>query len=381
MEITVRTIRDAEVASFVKVIENAFGSEMRASDISVFKKKVQLDRMHGAFEGDAFVGTAGVYPFNLRIPGGDIAAAGVTMVGVLPSHRRRGILRRLMRTQIDDIHARGEPIALLWASEESIYQRFGYGLAADHGRISIERSKTAFLNDSGPVGRMRMVTRDDALKILPSVYERIRASTYGMYERTPTWWETHTLFDPEHMRFGASPLFIAVFELDGAPEGYATYSLRPRWADDSTPTGKVEVHEALGTSPTATREVWRYLFGIDLMDKITGSYLPADFPLLRMMLEPRRLRFALSDSLWLRVVDVEKALVARSYAADESVVFDLTDEFCPWNEGRWKLDTGSGSVSPVGDDPGRVLDTTGGALARADAAFRVDRAPWCPENF
>jgi predicted acetyltransferase len=406
MDISVRTIKKKELPDFVRVIEHAFGAPMRASDISKFSRKIDISRMHAAFEDEEVVGTAGVYPFTFRIPGNDVAAAGVTMVGVLPSHRRLGILRKMMRTQLDDIHRHKEPIAVLWASEESIYQRFGYGLAAAHGRIDIERERALFLDDPGPVGRMRLVGPDEALKILPSIYDRVRADTVGMYDRPAAWWEVHSLYDPEQLRFGASHFYFAIFELDGVPEGYITYRVRSRWLDDSTPSGTIEVGEALGTSQIATRELWRYAFGIDLVTRIKATYLPSDFPLLLMMQEPRRLRFSFSDTLWLRIVDVAAALEARSYQAEGSIVFEVTDAFCDWNEGRWKLDAGTGKVMRTTDDAdiacsinelgatylgettftrlqdaGRVAELRAGAVRAADAMFRCDRAPWTPENF
>jgi predicted acetyltransferase len=406
MDIKVRVVKKKELPEFVRVIEHAFGMPMRASDIPMFSRKIDITRMHAAFEDEDIVGTAGVYPFTFRIPGGDISAAGVTMVGVLPSHRRKGVLRSMMRTQLDDIHKRKEPIAVLWASEENIYQRFGYGLAASHGRIDVERERAVFLNDEGPVGRMRMIGPDEAMKILPSIYDRVRAKTVGMYERSPAWWEVHSLYDPEHMRHGASHYFFAVFEMDGVPEGYLVYRVRARWEDDSTPSGTIEVSEALGTSPVAIRELWRYAFNIDLVTRIKAAYLPSDFPLLLMMQEQRRLRFSFSDTLWLRIVDVPAALEARSYEADGSLVFEVTDPFCEWNEGRWKVDAGAGRVGRTKDDAdiacsinelgatylgettftrlldaGRVTELRPGAVRQADAMFRCDRAPWIPENF
>ena len=406
MTTTIRVIERAELKDFVRTIEHAFGHQLRASDIPVFEKKVDIGRLHAAFEDEEIVGTAGVYPFRLTVPGNVVDAAGVTMVGVLPSHRRRGILRELMRVQMDDAREREESIAVLFASEESIYQRFGYGYAAKQGHIDIERDRASFLDDTGPVGRARMVPPEERVKVLPSIYDRVRRTRPGMYERSQSWWEAHSLFDAEHVRQGASPLFCAVIEIDGAPEAYATYRIRPKWAADTTPDYRVEVNEAIGTSPVAMREIWRYLFGIDLVERIRAYYLPADSPLLLMLDEPRRLRFSLSDSLWLRIVDIEGALEARSYETETSLIFEVRDSFCPWNEGRWKLDTGSRRLEATDEVPelkvkindlgatylgaftfaelaaaGRVEELKEGAVARADAAFRSTPAPWAPENF
>lgn len=406
MPIEVRNIKKKHLKQFVTTIEHAFGSEVRASDVPRFERKVDIDRMHAAFDDEEIVATAGVFPFRFTIPGGVVDAAGVTMVGVLPSHRRRGLLRSMMQEQMHDARRRNEHIAVLWASEESIYQRFGYGLASNQGNINIERERATFLDDPGPVGRTRMVPAEERLKVLPSIYERVRKDIPGMYERSQTWWETHSLYDPEHFRHGASPLFCAVLELDGEPAAYVVYRIKARWAEDSTPASVVQVHEALAISPTATREIWRFIFGIDLVQRITASYLPADWPVFLMVDEPRRLRFSFSDSLWLRVVDIEGALSDRAYSADTTLILDVVDGFCPWNSGRWKLDTGAGRVTKTEDDPDlrmkvnalagpylggftfselaqteRVQELTGGALERADTAFRTLRKPWCPENF
>lgn len=406
MPIDIRQIKKNELEPFVRTIELAFGSEMRASDIPTFERKVDITRLHAAFDDEEVVGTAGVFPFRFTIPGNVVDAAGVTMVGVLPSHRRQGILRRMMETQMLDARRRGEHIAVLWASEESIYQRFGYGLASNQGHIDIERDRAAFLDDHGPTGKPRILPAEERLKILPPIYERIRKETPGMYERSQVWWEAHSLYDPEHLRQGASPIVTAVVELGGAPAAYVTYRMRPKWGDDATPRSVVEVNEALATSPEATKEIWRFVFGIDLVERITAYYLPADWPVMLMVPEPRRLRFSFSDSLWLRVVDIKGALEQRSYAADGTIVFEVIDEFCSWNEGRWRLDAGAGTAERTDEAAdlrlkinalggaylgaftfgemaaaGRVKELTEGALERADHVFRTPRAPWCPENF
>jgi predicted acetyltransferase len=406
MSFPIRTLKKKELPGFVRTVEAAFGSEMRASDIPAFERKIDISRMHAAFDGDEIVGTAGAYPFRFTIPGNVVDAAGVTMVGVLPSHRRKGILRRLMETQMLDARERGEHIAVLWASEESIYQRFGYGFASAQGRIDIERERATFLDDPGPIGKVRMIQPDERLKIIPPIYEQIRKETPGMYERSKTWWEVHSLGDPEHMRHGASAYFSAVVDIDGKPAAYVVYRVRSKWLDDATPGSVVQVSEVLATSPESAREIWRFVFGIDLVSRITAYYLPADWPLLLMVNEPRRLRFSLSESLWLRVVNIEGALAQRSYASDETLVLDVSDGFCPWNEGRWKLDSGSCTVVRTEDDPdlklqindlagpylggftfsklaaaGRVTELAAGSIEKADRAFATDRAPWCPENF
>lgn len=363
--------------------------------------------MHAAFDGEEMIGTAGVYPFTFAIPGARIPAAGVTMVGVAPSHRRRGVLRQMMRVQIDDIRERGESVALLWASEDAIYQRFGYGMSSLQAQVELTRDHSSFLRDSEPVGRMRLVDEDEALKILPDVYERVAEATPGMFARSVEWWRSHRLPDPEADRRGGGPMWRAVLDIDGRPEAYALYRVFSNW-EAGVNTGHTFVIEAMATSPVATREIWRFLFGIDLMQSIKAWLLPADHPLILSVTEPTRLRFMQVDSLWLRIVDVPAALEARSFDGSGSVVFEVTDDFCSWNAGRWRLDVrdGGARVESTQDDADvrvdvadlaatylggfsftqlagatRAVELAPGALARADALFHTNIAPWCPEIF
>jgi predicted acetyltransferase len=313
----------------------------------------------------------------------------------------------MMRVQMDDAHDRGEPVAVLWASEDAIYQRFGYGMASVQGQIDAARDRAAFLRDEGPVGRARLIEVDEAVKVFPTVYDRVCEATPGMYARSPEWWRYHRFRDPEESRRGGGPMWRAVLEIDGAPEAYALYRVFSNW-DGGVNTGYTHVEEAIGTSSVATREIWRFLFGVDLMERVKAWLLPPDHPLMLSMTEPTRLRFAQVDTFWLRVVDVPGALEARSYQADGAIVLQVRDGFCSWNDARWRLEVvdGRARVEPADDDPdlvlevadlappylgafnftqlvraGRVVEQTEGAAARADAMFRTPFAPWCPEIF
>jgi predicted acetyltransferase len=194
-----------------------------------------------------------------------------------------------------------------------------------------------------------------------------------------------------------------MLELDGEPAGYALYRLH--WsADHGVPTGFVNVIEAVGVSPEATRELWRFLLDTDWMDRAKAELLPLDHELHMLVAEPRRLNFAHRDGLWVRIVDVEAALNVRTFKPGEPVVLELEDELCPWNAGRWRVTSDGvertdaeaeialpaaslGSVYLGGFSfgelarAGRVDELSEGALDRADALFRADRYPWCPEIF
>jgi predicted acetyltransferase len=361
------------------------------------------ERLHAARDGDDVVGGAGAFPFRLAVPGGRIDAAGVTVVGVLPTHRRRGVLTRLMRAQLDDCHRRGEAVAYLWATEDTIYGRFGYGVGSFTAEIELPREHAGYHAPFERAGRTRLVPRADAEPLVAPIYERVATVTPGMSARSPAWWQARALADPDWRRQGGGELQCVVLELDRGPAAYALYRLNLSF-DRGTQTGAVVVTEAMGDSPEATVALWRFLLDIDWMAKVRASLLPVDHPLLLLLAEPRRLRFSLRDGLWVRLVDVGAALGARAYAATDSVVVEVADAFCPWNAGCWRV--GKEGVERSGHTPDlrcdvtalgsvylggftwaqlaralRVEEVRAGAVARADALFRTDRVPWCPEVF
>jgi predicted acetyltransferase len=291
----------------------------------------------------------------------------------------------------------------LWASEESIYGRFGYGLAGFCGEISLPHEYTAFAQPVEPAGALRFLEPEEALEALPSVFERIRVQWPGMFSRSRLWWEQREVADPEERRDGAGPKRWIAYERDGAIDGYAVYRHRPGWEAGST-VAELRVVEALGTTPQALRDIWAYLLAIDWKATVKASLLPPDHPLFLLLATPRRMRYRMGDALWVRVVDVGAALSGRRYLDDGALVLDVVDDFCPWNEGRWKLADGSAvrtdeeadvrlPVQSLGSAllggisfsalarAGRVEELKEGALTRGDALLRWDRHPWCPEIF
>src|SRR5437868_5222847 len=306
-----------------------FGEELLDDDFARHSKSMLPDRFLTAYDCAAPVGTTASYPFTLTIPGGEAPAAGVTWVAVLPSHRRRGILTQLMRRQLDDVHQRGEPLAILWASEAAIYGRFGYGIGAPCLALDAERGRFRLRDDPGPSGAVRLVERDEAARLFPPIYEHVRVATPGMLSRTKGWWAEYRLGDPEAWRRGAGPKFYAVLELDGAPAAYAIYRIKSNW-EQGIPRGELRIAEAFATSPIATRELWRFLFGIDLVAKVQMFALDVASALFLMVMDGRSLQLKVAEGLWLRLVDVEAALQARRHADAEPVVLSVHDRFCQW---------------------------------------------------
>jgi predicted acetyltransferase len=402
MSIEIRCPAEDEFRDAALAVSVAFGDELRDDDLERERKVMPLDRFLAAYDDGKPVGAAASYPFEVTIPGGTIPAAGVTWVGVLPSHRRRGVLRDMMRRQLREPGSGSEPIAVLYASESAIYGRFGYAIAAPNVRLDARADRFRLRGDPDPVGTVRLVERDEALELFPPVFDTKRLETPGMFARTSEWWRRRKLAGPEPWRLGPGPKYLAVFEIDGAAEGYAIYRIKSDW-ERGIPQGQVRVVDLAATSPVATREVWRFLFGIDLVSKVDHIMFDPGSPLFLMVEDARRLHLGVSDGLWLRLVDVEAALAARSYATHDTVVIDLRDEFCPWNEGRWKIGAEVARTTDAAElsmdvtdlasaylgafdfhrlaDAQRAEELKPGALARATALFATTRPPYCPEEF
>ncbi len=397
---------DGTARDFLAAAETAFGEHLREDDAAIFEPVFEGDRAIGTFDGNRLVGTAAAFSFEMTVPGGVLPTAGITMVGVHPTHRRRGALRRMMRMQLDDVHERGEPLAILWASEGSIYQRFGYGLSTRRARIGVARDRSAFGRPHVPSGEVRFVDVDEAKRLFPPVHDAVLPERPGFFHRTPAFWD-ETLHDPEHWRNGAGAAFHVVHEVDGTPDGYARYRIKDQW-DDGGPNSTLMVNEILATNPSAHLDLWRFLLDVDLIGKIEAWNIAPDDPLILAALEPRRLGLGLADGIWLRVVDVASALAGRRYRADGQLVLEVRDEFCTWNEGRWSLrvEAGLPLVERTESAPDLTCDTTDlgaaylgafsfrqladasraaelapGGLSRADALFGTERAPWCPKVF
>lgn len=392
-----------DLSAALNPIMHYFGGGFTEQDSKRWSRTIELSRMQAAREDGAVIGGAGSFAFDIGVPGGTVPAAGVTVVGVLPTHRRRGVLTAMMRAQLDDIHRRGESIAYLWASEETIYRRFGYGMASLCGEVEIPKEANAFERPFTSRGLVRMVGEEEALEPFSLIHERVRQETPGMFSRTADWWKVRTLADSERKRGGGGVLNRVLLTVDGEPEGYALYRMHQNMESGSS-TGFLNVIEAVGSTLDATREIWRFLLDVDWIARVKANLLPVDHPLLFLMARPRQMKLRLIDALWVRLVDVQKALAARTIAPGEPVVLDVKDTFCPWNEGRYRIASGGiertqaapdlaievnvlGSVYLGGFSftqlmrAGLVAELKSGAAARSDTLFPRDRAPWCPEIF
>ncbi len=406
----VRVLTDEDWPAILEVDGNAFGNTFEAEVVDAERSLHEPGRTLGAFDGPTLVGLTSAFSFDLTVPGAVVPAAGVSWVGVLPTHRRRGVVRGLMTTQLYDVHERGrEAVAILWASEPVIYGRFGYGLASRAYSMKVPRSAHALRSDApdDPALRLRLVPADD-WKLTADVYAGAAAERPGMIGRDERW-HRRAASDFPSLREGRSALRCVVAEDDSGPRGYARYSTKPDWSTP-IPSGAVNVHEVVAVDGAALAALYRYLFDLDLMGVTELSNVPVDSPLLHWLNNSRATKPIWQDALYVRLVDVGTALAQRSYSTPLDVVLEVTDEICPWNHGRWRLIGGPDgarcdrsedapdlalSVTDLGGaylggtalgelaTAGRVQVRAGGAdmLSSVSAAFCTSPAPWCPFIF
>jgi predicted acetyltransferase len=403
MDIEVRACSSTEeLRDALNVISHYFGHENQLEDAERFSRWIEVDRMHAAFDGERVIGGAGAFTYRMSVPGGGaIPTAGITAVGVLPTHRRRGVLTALMKEQLEDCRRRGDLAAYLWASEATIYGRFGYGLASRMGAMSLSKDRTRFATTFEPRGTVRLVDLEEAARTFPPLHEQVAAERPGMFLRSTEWWEARRLFDDPARRQGG-PKNRALLELDGKPAGYAIYNVKQDWVSGFS-KGVVTIVEVVAPTPEAARELWRWLLDFDWTSEFAADLLPLDHELFLLLAEPRRMQFTINDGVWVRLIDVGGALSARTYN-DGEIVLEVDDPLLPENAGRWRV-TPSGAertedaadlrmdVTALGtvylggftfDElvrGSRAHELTEGAADRADALFRTNTAPWCPEIF
>jgi predicted acetyltransferase len=403
----VRALGEADRLAFIELDSHAFGSTPPPELLEPERETHEPGRDIGAEDGDQLVGIASAYSFDLTVPGRTVPAAAVSWVGVLPTHRRRGVLRALMDHQLGSVHEAGrEPIAVLWASEPPIYGRYGYGLASRHWSLTVPRSPTALVPDAPHDAdlRLRLVPPGD-WKLTAGVYDTVAARRPGKFARDERWWR-RAVIDLPVMREGKSELRCVVVEDGIEVRGYARYATAHSFGADFG-QGKVSVREVMAVDPAALATLYRYLFDLDLMGSTSLWNVPVDDPLLHWLQNPRRAKPEGGDALYVRLVDLAGALGARTYSADIDLVLDVVDASCPWNAGRWRLTGGTegATCTRTDDDADLTLDVrelgaaylggtsltelagagrvTGSpqALHAATTAFAHSPAPWCPVVF
>ncbi|MFD9123655.1 GNAT family N-acetyltransferase [Kitasatospora sp. NPDC059571] len=410
-DLTVRPLAAEEWDGWYRRLEVAFGgAEEPAEERELWQALTEVDRSFVICEDGLPVGGGGSFGFRMAVPGGAVVpCAGVTMVGVLPTHRRRGGLTVLMRRLLADVRGRGEALAVLTASEAGIYGRFGFGRGTWRLAVTAACREVALDADGAGV-RLRLADPLESLPACEELYAGLVPLRPGMLERRPGWEQLPRL--QAAGREGWSPLQCVLAEEPGTGRllGYARYAVKGGWAEDGRPVGRARVRDVEAVAPRVYARLWRYLLELDLVESVYAGDRPVDDPLLHLVSDVRRLDARVSDALYVRPVEVGAALELRGYAAPVDVVLEVADAFCPWNAGRWRLrcagpggaatcrrtEDAAGLALDVRDlgavflggttlaalaAAGRVVELRAGELAPASRAFASDVAPWLPHGF
>ncbi|MFI8504129.1 GNAT family N-acetyltransferase [Streptomyces sp. NPDC085524] len=406
----IRPTTDQDFDVFVSTMLTAFGlfPEPPVDGGGQWWSALEEDRGLFAVTADGKpVGTASAYSFELTLPGDTLVpVSGVTAVGVLPSHRRRGVLSAMMRHQLTGLRARGEFLSVLLASEALIYRRFGYGPATYTAGLTVQRHRAALAlpraraasDDRAPgaaAGPIEVVRSSDCGEVMEDVYDRYRRTQPGALSRPHRWWSLRAGQPP----ISPTPRYVAVHrDADGVPDGYASYTI------ESGGTRTMKVDEVIAADDAVYTALARFLLEHDLVGQVSFKHVPTDHPL-RWQLEDFRGGevTGVGDWLWVRLLDVPRALTARGWFTDGEIVLDVEDRFLD-EHGRYLLTVRDGKAEcvPTDREPDLSLDVSDlgsvylggtapstlvraghvrahrpGAAALADALFRTERSPFC----
>lgn len=406
----VRTITEDEIPAFVAATRIGFAGRAEEGLAELYRDVIVPDRTLAALDGGAVVGTARSWAADVTVPGGaEVPAAAVTAVTVMPTHRRRGLLTEMMRAQLDDVADRGEPIAVLVAAEAPIYGRFGYGPAVWETTIHIDARRTRVTSPPAP-RTLRFVEADEARKLAPPIYDASRRARSGTLSRPDTMWDA--IFGQratdEERRTIQGRYTVVTSDDDGVPDGWVTYQLKSQW-ENMRPTGTVVVHELCAASDAAYAALWHYVLTQDWCIRVEAERRAVDEPLPWLVTDQRQVVVQeVSDFVWTRILDVPRALAARTYGVPDRLVVEVVDPFRPASAGRFALDgSAEGASCTPTDGPadltidtrelgaaylggtplfraaaaGRVQEHTAGAVARFDRMFTTVPAPWCSTMF
>jgi predicted acetyltransferase len=361
-----------------------------------------------AWDGNRCVGHVAAFRFDSTVPGGALVpTAGVTRVGVLPTHTRRGLLTSMMHRLLADSRERGNVLATLHASETSIYRRYGFGLATDSiAAVVTPRAAKPWRVPAAP-GSMRLLDRTELFDVVPPLYERIARWRVGSISR-PLWWWKRSLKDasrPTDTPFGKGSFVAVHTDADGNDDGFVHYDVDWNESFATNPVGAGKVRDLWGSSIEIEVELWRYLTDIDLIVQWEAEVRPVDEPVRRAMHDSRayEARQRLDDQ-WLRILDVDAALHERQYGpVDAPVSIRVDDPMFHANCGTWGISSGGAirsdkpadvevditalSAAYLGAVSWRDLATIGGfdasddVVQRLDALFAVRPTPFCGTGY
>ncbi|MGW4020364.1 GNAT family N-acetyltransferase [Streptomyces sp. NPDC005009] len=413
-DVDIRPITESEFADWQRAMNTGFLREPTLSEEILDARRAQFTpgRSTGAFDGGRCVATFRSFAQELTVVGGaTVPADAVTNVTVTATHRRRGLLTRMMERDLAAAKERGDVVATLIAAEYPIYGRYGFGPATTATEWTIDVPRTGLdPRRAGPQdgGRVDLVDAEDVRKLGPELHERLRRTQPGVVSRDELWWQVTT----GAVRFWPTfqePYYAVYRSAGGEVEGMVAYTADDDWGDSKQPLNTVRVKWLTGVTPAAERALWLYLCSIDWVVKVKSGWRAPDDLLPHFLPDPRAAAVTTqADWLWVRMLDVVRALQARTYGAAGSLVLEVADR-AGLAGGRYRLEAsadGTGVCVPTGESAdltldvaelsvlwlgdesavrlaalGRVREERAGAARQADALLRTSRRPWCPDVF
>ena len=408
-DLTLRPLTADELPEAYRLLMLVFGDAEESADLEAERGIIEPDRTLGTFDGDQLVACMSAFSMDMAVPGSSLPVAGTTWVAVSPTHRRRGVLRRMMHHHLTDIAGRGEPLAALWASETAIYGRFGYGSAIERQRLVVHVDGDPGWQPWVPpeAHAVRLVPLDQAQAVIDPIYEAARRRRAGAHRRDDAWWAFQALSTRANAMAGVPTKYVAVASVDGQDVAYAIYGVKGSFSDVGRPAGTVTAIELAGVDAAAETAMHRFLMSHDLVSTVQLRNRPLDDVLHRQLHDSRRVERHVSDALHVRVIDLPAALRGRQYAESAGVTIEVRDDLLEGNDGTWRVEVApeGASVEPaegstpdlrmdvralgslyMGDVRLRHLvaagevDAVDPAVVRAvDAALAADEAGWVPE--
>lgn len=357
-----------------------------------------------AWDGDRCVGHAGQFLVETTVPGGAALPTGaVTRVGVLPTYRRRGLARGLVEALVRDADERGLPLMSLRASEATIYERFGFGMAGEFASATIDPHLVRPVRGADATGSFRLLDRDEAVDVVGDLYHRVGRRRVGAVTRPASWTRRYL----GEMTDGSKRSIVAVHtSAEGVDDGYVHYTVE--WNDDHPdgPQGKGHVDEVFAATDAVELALWQFVCDVDLVTRWHSDERPLDDHVRFAAHDGRGYRVrSVDDEQWVRLVDVDVALATRTYAPiDDGIRVQVTDPLVAGNDGTWEIDGSGARRSPAEPDitttiaglsaaylggsswtavvaSGRAVAHSERAAARADELFRVTPLPCCGSFF
>ncbi len=409
MNYEMRPITGDEVPEFLRTDSAGFFDVISEAAIERERPLLDLDTTFAAFHEGRIVAGSGAYSFDITVPGPiRIPAAGLAWVAVHATHRRHGLLRAMVTHHLEAARARGVPFSILYASESTIYGRFGYGIATRAAQYRLDRVHAALARHADVSGFLTLLSAEEAANLLPKLYAKVAESTVGALSRDEYWWRRFFGGAEAHADGTGARHYVVTHGPTGELEGYATYRVKRDWRDGLADS-ELSVGDCFGLNPRATASLWRFLTTQDLVGTVTLLNRPLDEPLRGLLADSRRLRTTqYTDGLWLRILDIPVALEARRYQLAATLVLEVTDTVLPGVGGRYLLETTpdgarcqlttaepdlrldiadlnamylGGTRCTFLAQVGGVAEERAGSLRLADALFAAEMTPFCTVQF